>query len=130
MRILILFLASIVAMAAQTRTVNVSWTASTTSGVTGYSIATGTAAAGPFTFKGCTGTVSGQTCVNGSTATTTTFSDTETVGATVFYQVSAVAPACTPTTPVTQACGSSAPVVASTTIPPQPGVSTVVLVVP
>src|SRR5580698_2401337 len=128
MRILLLFFAALGLMAAQTRTVNVSWTASTSSGVTGYSISTGSSATGTFTFKGCTGTVSGQTCVTGSTSTTTTFSDTETVGGTVFYQVSAVAPACTPTTPVTQACGNSAPVVASTTIPPQPGVSTVVLV--
>ena len=130
MRLLLLFLAAIAALAAQTRAVNVSWTASTSSGVTGYTISTGAAVAGPFTFKGCTGTVSGQTCVSGSTANTTTYADTEPVGGTVFYELEAVAPACTPTTPVTQACGSSIAVVASTTIPPQPGVTTVVLVVP
>jgi hypothetical protein len=130
MRILLLFFAAIALMAAQSRTVNVTWTASTTSGVTGYTISTGAAAIGPFIFKGCTGTVTGQTCVLGSTATTTTYADSEPVGGTVFYQVSAVAVACTPTTPITQACGASAPVVASTSVPPQPSVSTVVLVVP
>jgi hypothetical protein len=130
MRILLLFFAALGLMAAQSRTVNVTWTASTTSGVTGYTISTGAAAVGPFTFKGCTGTVTGQTCILGSTATTTTYVDSESVGGTVFYQVAAVAAACTPTTPITQACGASAPVVASTSVPPQPSVSAVILVVP
>lgn len=115
---------------AQSRAVNVSWTASTSSGVTGYSISTGTAATGPFTQKGCVGTVPGSTCISGSTSATVAYADTETIGTTVFFQVAAIAPACTNTTPVTQACGASVPATASATIPPQPGVTTVVIVVP
>jgi hypothetical protein len=131
MRFLFLFVSTLFTlMAQQTRTVDVTWTASVSSGVLGYSISTGTVATGPFVFRACTGTVTGQTCVTGSTATTTTYTDTQTVGGTIYYQVNAVAAPCTTTTPVTQACGASAPVVASTTVPPQPGISTVVLVVP
>jgi hypothetical protein len=130
-RLLILFaLAGAMLAQSATRAVNVSWTASVSSGVTGYTISTGAAAAGPFTQKGCVGTVAGSTCVSGSTASTTTYADTETVGSTVFYQVAAIAAACTNTTPVTQACGASVPATASATIPPQPGVTTVLLVVP
>jgi hypothetical protein len=128
--LLILAVLSASLMAAQSRTVNVSWTPSTTTGITGVAISTGTSATGPFTFKACVGAVTGQTCISGSTSSTTTYADTEAVGTTVFYQVVAFAAACTPTTPATTACGSSVAAVASTTVPQQPGISTVVLVVP
>jgi len=115
-----------------TRAVTLTWAASTTSGVTGYSIATASTAGGPFTVIGCTGTVPGSpvACVSGSTASTTSFTDTETVATTVYYQVSAAAAACTPTTPVSQACGSSTPASASTTIPPRPAITSLIVSVP
>ena len=117
------------AASAQTRAVAVSWTVSVSAGVTGYTISTAAAAAGPFTQIACTGTVAGSTCVAGSTSSTASYQDTETVGGTVFYQVVAVAAACTPTTPVTQVCGASVPIAASTTIPPKPAITSVVLLV-
>jgi hypothetical protein len=130
MRILLLFFAGLGLMAAQTRTVNLSWTASVSAGVTGYTISTGASATGTFTFKGCTGVVPSQTCVPGSTASTNAYQDSETTGTTVFYQVVAIAAACTATTPVTQACGTSAPATISTTVPPQPGITTVIVSIP
>lgn len=116
--------------AAQTRTVDLSWTASVSIGITGYTISTATAATGPFTQIACTGTVSGSTCISGTTASTTSYVDTEPVGGTVWYQIIAVAAVCTPTTPVTQSCGTSAPAGTSTTIPPKPAIATVVVIVP
>jgi hypothetical protein len=120
-----------------TRPVNLSWTASTTSGVTGYTVATGTSAAGPFTQVGCAGTVPGSTCAPCSASLTsacapsaTSYVDVETVGGTIYYQVAAVAAACTPTTPVTQGCGASVPVATSTTIPPKPVILSLVLLLP
>lgn len=114
-----------------TRTVQISWPASP-SGVTGYTIATAAAVAGPFTIIGCTGTVTGSpvACVTGSTSTTTTFTDTETIGSTVFYQVNAIAVNCTPTTPATSVCGQGSPSAGSTTIPLKPGTGVIVIVVP
>jgi hypothetical protein len=112
-----------------TRAVTVSWSPSTSVGITGYTISTGASATGPFTQIACTGTVAGSTCVTGTTASTTSYNDTETVGSTVYYQVVAVATACTPTTPVSQPCGVSVPSSASTTIPPKPAITTVVVVV-
>lgn len=130
MKLLLIFFASLGMMAAQSRTVNISWTASTTTGVTGYTISTAASAAGAFTFRGCTGTVPAQTCVAGSTATTNTFADSQPVGTTVFYQIAAVAGACTNSTPVTSACGTGSPILVSTTVPQQPTVSAVVVAVP
>ena len=121
---------AVFAFAQTTRPVDLSWTASTSTGVTGYTIATASAAAGPFTQIACTGTVAGSTCVSGTTSSTTSYVDTETIGTTVYYQVVAVAAACTSTTPVTQACGSSVPASTSTTVPPKPVITTVVTVVP
>jgi hypothetical protein len=118
------------AYAQTTRQVSLSWTASTSTGVTGYTIATASSAAGPFTQVGCVGTVAGSTCLAGSTSATTNYNDTETVGTTVYYQVVAVAAACTPTTPVGQGCGDSPPATVNTTVPPKPtAVTTIVVVV-
>src|SRR5574337_146574 len=118
MKLLLIFFASL-GLSAQSRTVNISWTASTTTGVTGYAISTAASAAGPFTVRGCTGTVPAQTCVAGSTATTNTFADSQPVGTTVFYQIAAVAGSCTNSTPVTSACGTGSPILVSTTVPQQ-----------
>lgn len=130
MKKLVLFLCSLSAMAAQTRPVQLSWVASVSSGVTGYTIATAPAATGPFTIKACTGTVPGSAVTCTGTASTTSLQDIQTVGTTVFYQVAAVAAACTPTTPVGTVCGTSQSASASTTVPPQPAISTFTLIVP
>jgi hypothetical protein len=50
-----------------------------------------------------------------------TYTDSGTVGQTYTYQVVTVAPTCTPTTPVTQACGVSAP--------PPPGITATITIV-
>lgn len=112
-----------------TRLVTLSWTASVSTGITGYTISTGSSAAGPFVQVGCTGTVPGSTCVSGSTSTTSAYNDVETIGNTVWYQVVAVAAPCTSTTPVTTPCGISQPAGTSTTIPARPAITTVVVVV-
>lgn len=126
MKLLAILFLFVIALTAQTRTVNVSWTGSS-SGVTGYTISTSASGAGPWKQVACTGVVAGSVCVSGSTNTTDSYADTETVGTTVWYQVIAVAAACTPTTPVNQACGSSVPVSTSANIPPEPSVATVTL---
>jgi len=119
-------------LAAQTtRTVAMSWTPSSTTGIVGYTIATSSSATGTFSQIGCTGTVAGSTCVSGSTASTTSYTDnSETIGSTVYYQVTPIAAACIATTPVTAACGTGTPAATSTTIPLKPGITSVVLVVP
>lgn len=106
----LLFAACLCAQTA-TRQVTLEWTASTSTGVTGYSVSRGTSPSGPFT-------VLTPTPIAG-----TTFTDTATVGQTYTYQVVAVAPDCTPTTPVTQACGTSAPAAATANVPPKPNVT-------
>lgn len=110
-----------------TRPVVITWPASTSASVTGYTIATATSAAGPFTQIGCTGTVSGSTCVSGSTSNTLNYQDAEAVGATVVYQITAVGPACTSgTTP----CGKASSTSAAIQIPPMvnaPGTITIVI---
>lgn len=131
MRSIALFFVAALGLAfGQTRQVYLSWTASVSSGVTGYTLSTSSSAAGAFTQIACTGTVTGSTCVAGSTASTTSYVDTETIGTTVFYQLVAVAAPCTSTTPVTQACGMSPPATASATVPPKPLITSVVVVVP
>jgi hypothetical protein len=87
-RILSLVFAAGVLLGAQTRPVLLNWTVSTSSGVTGYIISTGSSPTGTFNQIGCTGTVPGSTCVSGSTATTTTFLDpAETIGVTIYYEI-------------------------------------------
>lgn len=117
--LLVLATAALVAQST-TRLVQLSWTASTTNGVTGYNIFRGPTASGPFTQ------------LNTTPITGTSFNDTTAVvGQTYTYQVDAVAAACTPTTPVTTACGSSVPAVTATNVPPQPAVTgTVTTIVP
>ena len=119
------------AAAQATRTVTLTWVASTSSSVTGYSILSSASPTGPFSQIACTGTVPGSTCVSGSTSSTVTYNDTQTVGNTVSYQVIAVGPACTPTTPVGTACGQSPPSnTATTTVPPKPAaIATIVVTV-
>ena len=107
---------------AQTRSVTLTWTASTSTGVTGYIVSTSSSATGTFTAIGCTGSVpsgsvpSTVTCVSGSTSTTTTFVDpAETIGNTVYYELQATAAACpsnttsTPSGSSTTACGVGTP---------------------
>jgi hypothetical protein len=108
-KLFLTLLLSAAALMAQTRPVTVTWTASTSSGVTGYILSKGTALAGPFTQVATTN------------ATTLTFTDSGTIGTTIVYQVVATAAACTPTTPITQGCGTSPGITTSTTVPPQPG---------
>jgi len=126
-----LLLAPAFPQAPATRTVTVTWGAVT--GATGYVIQSATSSSGPFTQIGCVGTVSvtGLTCVNGSTSSTLTYQDsTPTVGSTMSYQVIASGPACTPTTPVTTACGlGAASPTGTTTIPTQLSASTTIVVV-
>lgn len=114
-------------MAAQSRPVVITWVASTSTSVTGYTISTATSAAGPFTQIACTGTVAGSTCVSGTTASTATYQDTQTVGATVVYQISAIGPACTSgTTP----CGKASVTTPAIQIPPTvaaPGNVTIII---
>ena len=126
---LLLLLASI-SLAQTTRQVSLSWTASPSTGITGYTISTASTPVGPFAQVGCVGLVAGSMCVNGSISSTTNYNDTEPVGSTVYYQVVAVAAACTPTTPATQSCGVSGPASANTTVPPRPtSVTTIVVIV-
>lgn len=103
---------------AQTRTVSLSWTASASTGVTGYNVYRATSAAGPFTL------------LNTSQISTTTYNDVmAAIGQTYTYQVTAVAPPCTPTTPATSSCGESAPSVpATTTVPARPSITVSVTV--
>jgi hypothetical protein len=107
-------------LSAQTmRPVVLTWTASTSTGITGYNVSRGTSPSGPFTL------------LTPTPITVLTYTDSGTVGQTYTYQVVTVAPACTPTTPVTQACGMSAPASASTNVPPPPGITaTITVVVP
>jgi hypothetical protein len=119
MKLLCLLLASVIGCAAQstTRAVVLNWALSTSTQVTGYTVSTAPAASGPWTQIGCTGTVTGSTC-SGTSATSTFADPAETIGNTVYYELIAVAPACTAgqTTP----CGNSNPTTASLLIPARP----------
>jgi large repetitive protein len=119
--IVILILAGL-AQAQAARTVSLSWTASTSVGVTGYNVYRCTAPCAP--------TVA-MSPLNTAAISTTSFIDTSAaVGQTYVYGITATAPACTPTTPTTSICGASdmsAP--STTTIPPQPAVVVTVTVV-
>lgn len=121
-----LVLASSLAMAAQSRPVVITWTASTSASVTGYAIYSCTVPSGG---TSCTPSTSGTPL---ATVTTTTFAISEPISTTYGYSVVAQAPACTPTTPLTTPCGSAPPVtVTAVPVPPQvAGASNVVVVVP
>jgi len=102
-----------------TRDVDLSWTASTTTQVTGYNVQRSTSTSGPFTILN-TALIAGTSYVDA----------TAVVGSTYTYEVIAVAPACTPTS--TTPCGSSAPSAPATTaVPAQPvAVVTVTIAIP
>jgi hypothetical protein len=116
MRLLCLLLLS-GAVVAQTanRNVDLSWTASTTTGVNGYNIYR--------CVTTCTPAIG--TPLNAALVTSTNYVDaTAVVGTTYTYSVTAVAAACTATTPVGTPCGESAlSTPATTTVPPQPAVT-------
>jgi hypothetical protein len=88
-----------------TRPITLSWTDSSSTGVTGYSLYLCTST----TAVACTPSVTG-TPVQTFTSSATSGVVQGTIG--LYYTIVLVAnaPACTPTTPVTTACGSSAPV--------------------
>lgn len=102
-----------------TRNVVLNWTASTSSGVLGYQVSRALLPAGPFTL------------LTPAPISAVTFTDQGGVGQTYTYQVVTVAAPCTPTTPVSQACGTSAPAQATTNVPPLPAVTaTITVIVP
>ena len=70
------------------------WTPSPSRGITGYSVWMATKKPGPYTRIGTT------------KPGNTNFSYSQPSG-NHFYRVEAIAPACTPNTPVTQVCGNS-----------------------
>jgi fibronectin type 3 domain-containing protein len=106
------------AQAPTTRNVVLAWTASTSSGVTGYNVFRSASTTGPFTVP-----------LNTTPVTATNYVDTGAViGNTYTYAVTAVATACSPSGPVGVACGSSAPATVTTTIPPQPAITVTVVV--
>lgn len=117
--ILLLALCSLAA-AQGSRNVDLSWTASTSTGVTGYNVYRCSAP--------CTPTIG--TPLNSALIATTSYVDTTAViGQTYTYAVAAVAPACTPNTPTTTPCGQSAlSTPTSTTVPPQPAITVTVTV--
>lgn len=119
--ILSLLAATMVPVTAQSRPVLLTWGASTSTGVTGYNVFRSASPTGPFT-----------TPLNATPTTSLTFTDTTAViGQTYTYAVTAVGTPCTPTTPVSTPCGSSAPATATTTIPVQPGGTvTIVITIP
>jgi hypothetical protein len=117
MKILLLLSLAGIAAAQTTRNVDLSWTASATAGVIGYNVFRCTAP--------CTPSVT-LTPLNGSTPVSSlSFVDaTAVVGTTYTYGVTAVAAACTPTTPTSAVCGQSIPSTPSTTtVPLQPAVT-------
>lgn len=121
-KLLLILILGTSALAAQTtRNVDLSWSASASTSVTGYNVQRATSTSGPFTV------------LNTAPIATTSYVDsTATVGSTYSYQVIAISPACTSSTPVGTACGNSAPsATATTTVPPTPtAVVTVTVVVP
>jgi hypothetical protein len=127
-RFLVLLALAVGTLAAQTatRTVGVSWGASSaptgyTGTVTGYNVFRGATSTGPFTQ------------LNASLITGLTYADaTAVVGQTYTYYVTAYAGACSPTQSPTVICGTTPPsAMASTTIPPASSVvSSLVVTIP
>jgi hypothetical protein len=124
--VLLLLIAVPLAAGAQSRPVVLSWTASTSSTVTGYSVYSCAVASGG---TSCTPSVAGTPL---ATVTGTTYTTSEATGSAYGFSVTAVAPACTPTTPLASPCGQSAPVtVTYVPVPPQvAGETNLVVVVP
>ncbi len=97
MKRLLILLAFLAAAQSVNRNVLLNWGASTTVGVTGYNVYRAPQAATPV-----------YVVVNTSPITGTAYTDaTAVIGNTYLYTVTALTPACTLTTPVTQACGES-----------------------
>jgi hypothetical protein len=110
---------------AATRTVVLSWTASTSTSVTGYSVYSCTVPAGG---TSCTPSITGT----GTSVTGTTYTVQEATGQAYGFSVIAVAPPCSNVTPTSTPCGNSVPAtVTFVPVPPQTsGASNVVVVVP
>lgn len=108
------------------RPVSVTWTASTSSSVTGYSVFRCTVPAGQ---TSCTPSVTGAPL---KTVTGTSFSDSAPIGAAYGYSVVANAPACSPTSSLSVPCGTSGPATLGyIPVPPQTdGAHNTVIVVP
>lgn len=111
---------------AATRPVVLTWTASTSTSVTGYSIFRCTPVS-PNT--ACTPSTTGTPL---ATVTGTTYTDNPNTGTTEGYSVVAVAPACTSSTPNTTPCGqSAAATLTAVPVPPQTaGATNIIVVVP
>jgi hypothetical protein len=111
---------------AATRPVVLTWTASTSTTVTGYAVFR-CAPVSPNT--SCTPVTTGTPLASVSG---TTYTDTPNTIATYGYSVVAVAPACTPTTPNTTPCGQGAAVtLTAVPVPPQTaGATNIIVVVP
>lgn len=127
MKELAIFLLMSVSLSAQaaTRSVILTWTASTSTTVTGYSVYRCTVVSPATT---CTPNVSGTAI---GTSTGTSYTDSAATGSAYGYSVVANAPACTGSTPVTSPCGTSAPASTTVPVPPQTaGATNVIVVVP
>lgn len=110
---------------AATRPVVLTWTASTSSSVTGYAVYSCTVPSGA---TSCTPTMTGTPNV----VTGTTFTIQETVNAAYGFSIVAQAPACSSTTPMGTPCGNASPAtVTYVPVPPQTaGATQVIVVVP
>ena len=82
---------------AATRTAVLTWSQSSSTGVTGYNVYRGTTSGGPYTKITTTPVPFG----------TNSFTDTVPTKVIYFYVFTAVTPACTSTTPITTTCGES-----------------------
>lgn len=94
-----------------------SWTASTTTSVVGYNIYRAPSSTGPYTLLTTT-PVNAVTYTDAGVPVNTTIPYS--------YKVTAVGPACTPTT--TTPCGESVPVFITLLVPPRPVAITVLSV--
>lgn len=124
--VLLIVVVSVSAMA-QSRPVAITWTASTSSSVSGYNVYGCTVTTG----NSCTPNITG-TPLNSSLVSGTSFVIQEPISTAYGFSVVAVSPACTPTTPITTPCGTSSPLTANyVPVPPNPNPGTnVVVVVP
>lgn len=111
---------------AATRPVVLTWTASTSSSVTGYAVLRCA------TISPATACTPNPTSTPLATVSGTTYTDNPNTQTTYGYSVVALAPACTPTTPTTTPCGSSAAAtLTAVPVPPQTaGATNVIIVVP
>ena len=113
-------------MAQSSRPVVLTWNASPSSGITGYSVYACTV---PTSGTSCTPSLTGTPL---ATVTGLTYTTTEPIQIAYGFSVIVNGPACTSSTPLTQPCGNSAPVTVSyVPVPPNvAGESNLVVVVP